>query len=140
MVIFFHTVTESVCNIVKKLVNTLFSVLALFMHNSPLQSWESRTPSCEGHSGKHLATISLLSGGVLCFLGGFLRSLDFQLGEADCFIVKYNGLYCDTPLVFLVKLAGCSHFRSHCTPYKQINISHRLRSVLFFDLPKALVN
>ena len=65
-----------------------------------------------------------------------MRSLDCQLGEADCFIVKYNGLYCDTPLVFLVKLAGCSHFRSHCTPYKQINISHRLRPVLFLTYRK----
>ena len=100
---------------------------------------ESRTPSSEGSSGKHPATSCNIRWGAL-FLGGFLRSLDCQLGEADCFIGKYNGLYCDTPLVFLVKLAGCSHFRSHCTPYKQINISHRLRSVLFFDLPKALVN
>ena len=138
MAIFFQTVTETECNIVKKVVNTLISFLALFMPNLLLQVWESRTPSCEGHSGKHLATISLLSGGVLCFWA----VCEVQIVSLGKLTVsgKYNGLYCDTPLVFLVKLAGCSHFRSHCIPYKQINISHRLRSVLFFDLPKALVN
>ena len=47
---------------------------------------ESRTPSSEGSSGKHPATHAKNRRGAL-FLGGFLRSLDCQLGEADCFIV-----------------------------------------------------
>jgi len=60
---------------------------------------ESRTPSSEGLFWEAPRQDMRKIGGVLCFLRDFLRSLDCQLGEADCFIDS-AWMYCDTPLVF----------------------------------------